>query len=102
MSLTRGTIKLDAGEDAGLGLHAFDDIGGEYYLVASTDGPSVADNKLESDDEDVATITSQGRVSIPADATSGSRTTVTIRVQADGIFLTGDFDKTLTVTVVVR
>jgi hypothetical protein len=98
-SIENDTYAIAAGATRSLGLRGFEKIGDQYHLVVSSDGPTVANLTVTSANPAVCGLTADGRLSVPAGVAAGSETEITVRLRADGAFVTGPYDRTFVITV---
>jgi len=95
------TLEMRAGETATLGLRGFTLVTEALYLVGSSDGPTVLQRTISSSNLGAAIILPDGRIRANPLAPVGVSSVVSVRVQPDGVQLTGSYDRTFEIVVTI-
>ncbi len=101
LSLESSVLRLAPGESRQLGLRAFSSLAGSRYLVVSSDGPSVSRYEALSGDLALCQFIGPGRIQVSESALPGRSCEIVIRLRPDGQTLTGNFDRSIKLRVVV-
>jgi len=92
-------VSMPPGSSIRMGLRGFTLVDGVLYLVASSDGPSSWNRLATSSAPGVVSITPDGRLQVSPLATPGLSATISVRIRADGFYLSGAYDKTFQIQV---
>ncbi|MCA8938690.1 MAG: hypothetical protein KDB07_02695 [Planctomycetes bacterium] len=92
-------LTLKAGQMTSLGVRGFERRGEKFWMLFSSDGPTVATVSYSADRPADVSFPHPGIVAVSAGVASGTEITVSVRVQADGVHLSGAFDQSVNVLI---
>lgn len=95
------SVTLAPGGSTRLGLRGFTIVDSLLYAVAGSDGPGVWLRNATSSAPGVAGVGADGVIRVSALASAGQSAVISVRIRPDGTHLTGSFDRTFEIQVLV-